>query len=334
MTTTKNRKSFLKTGSAIAMACALGSVTLANSAHAQESSWSPSQQVSMVVPFKPGGGSDTFGRAATSGMEEVRNNIDISVQNIVGGSGAVGYSTLLQRQDNPHYLLASETGAAIILPLMNDVPYSWEKLTPIAEVAEDHTMIIVANESPYKSISDLVDAAKESQVNIAISGKGSPASLAFKLIEKDQDVSFNRVVFESGSANNAALLGGDVAAAGANPGEAIELIKASKVRALTIFKETRFQKSPLADIPTIAEAGIDVDVTPTLQFRGIIAAPGLSEAQKTYWENAIKAWSKTESYKTYIDNNYLTPKIRTGDEFAEFLAKQHNTISPLLKDTD
>ncbi|MDV6318515.1 tripartite tricarboxylate transporter substrate binding protein [Chromohalobacter sp. HP20-39] len=334
MTITKKRKNFLKIGSSIAMACALGSVTLASSAQAQESSWSPSQQVSMVVPFKPGGGSDIFGRAATSGIEEVRSDIDISVQNIVGGSGAVGYSTLLQRKGNPHYLLASETGAAIILPIMNDVPYSWDKLTPIAEAAEDHTMIIVANNSPYKSISDLVDAAKEGQVNIAISGKGSPASLAFKLIEKDQDVSFNRVVFESGSANNAALLGGDVAAAGANPGEAIELIKAGKVRALTIFKEERFQREPLSDVPTIAEAGIDVDVTPTLQFRGILAAPGLSEAQQTYWENAIKAWSKTEGYKNYIDNNYLTPKVRTGDEFADFLAKQHDTIAPLLKETD
>lgn len=195
-------------------------------------------------------------------------------------------------------------------------------------------MIIVANDSPHKTIGDLVNAAEKGQVNIAISGKGSPASLAFKLIEEDQDVSFNRVVFESGAANNAALLGGDVAAAGANPGEAIELIKAGKVRALAIFKEERFQREPLSNVPTIAEAGVDVDVTPTLQFRGILAAPGLSEAQKTYWENAVKEWSKTESYKTYIDNNYLTPKVRTGNEFAEFLAKQHATIEPLLKDTE
>lgn len=334
MTITKKRKNFLKTSSAIAMACALGSVTLASTVQAQESSWSPSQNVSMVVPFKPGGGSDTFGRAATSGIKEVRSDVEISVNNIVGGSGSVGYSTLLQRNGNPNYLLASETGAAIILPLMNDVPYSWDKLTPIAEAAEDHTMIIVANDAPYQTINDLVEAAKEGQVNIAISGKGSPASLAFQLIEQNKDVSFNRVVFESGSANNAALLGGDVAAAGANPGEAIELIKADKVRALTIFKNERFEQGPLADVPTIAEAGIDVDVTPTLQFRGILASPGLSEAQQAYWADAIKSWSETEGYKTYIDNNYLTPKVRTGKEFADFLEKQHNTIAPLLNETD
>jgi putative tricarboxylic transport membrane protein len=334
MTITTKRNSFLQIGGTMAVAFALGSATFASTAQAEESSWSPSQNVSMVVPFKPGGGSDTFGRAATSGIKEVREDVEISVNNIVGGSGAIGYSTLLQRDGNPHYLLASETGAAIILPLMNDVPYSWDKLTPIAEAAEDHTMIIVANDSPHESISDLVDAAKQGQVNIAISGKGSPASLAFQLIEQNQDVTFNRVVFESGSANNAALLGGDVAAAGANPGEAIELIKADKVRALTIFKEERFDQGPLAEVPTIAEAGIDVDVTPTLQFRGILASPGLSEAQKTYWENAVKSWSETESYKTYIENNYLTPKVRTGEEFAAFLEKQHNTIAPLLTETD
>lgn len=334
MTITTRYTSFRKISSAIAMACAMGSITFASTAQAEQSSWTPSQNVSMVVPFKPGGGSDIFGRAVTSGFEDVRTDIEISVQNVVGGSGAVGYSTLLQRQGNPHYLLAAETGAAIILPLMNDVPYSWDNLTPIAEVSEDHTMIIVANDSPYNSIGDLVNAAKEGQVNIAISGKGSPASLAFQLIEKDQDVSFNRVVFESGAANNAALLGGDVAAAGANPGEAIELIKGEKVRALTIFKEDRFEEGPLEDVPTIAEEGIDVDVTPTLQFRGILAAPGLSEEQITYWENAVKSWSETEEYQTYIDNNYLTPTVRTGEDFAEFLEKQHDTIMPLLSEAE
>lgn len=334
MTITTRRHSFRQISSAIAMACAMGSAVFASAAHAEQSSWTPSQNVSMVVPFKPGGGSDMFGRAATSGIEEVKGDVEISVNNIVGGSGAIGYSTLLQRQGNPNYLLASETGAAIILPLMNDVPYSWDKLTPIAEAAEDHTMIIVADDSPHQTINDLVDAAKQGQVNIAISGKGSPASLAFQLIEQDQDVSFNRVVFESGSANNAALLGGNVAAAGANPGEAIELIKAGKVRALTIFKDERFDQGPLAEVPTIAEAGIDVDVTPTLQFRGILAPPNLSDAQRAYWENAVKAWSETESYKTYIANNYLTPKVRTGEEFAAFLEKQHDTIAPLLEETD
>lgn len=296
--------------------------------------WTPSRHVTMVVPFKPGGGSDIFGRAVVAGLEKVDSNVKASVNNVVGGSGAVGYVQVMQRQGSPYYLLAAETGGAITLPLQNSVPFSYDRFTPIAEAAEDHTLILVAANSPYKKLGDLVAAAKKHPVNIGISGKGSPASLGFQLIEKKTGATFNRVVFESGSANNAALLGGNVAAVGANPGEAIELIKAGKVRALTVFKNKRFAKGPLADVPTIGQCGIDVDVTPTLQFRGIFAPPGLSDAQKQYWQNAIRRWSKTPSYQRYIASNYLTPQVRTGQAFSAFLKKQHQTIAPLIKKSD
>ncbi len=331
MTQTK-RRTLLRCAAALAASSAMALATLSAPAHAEKSSFEPTRHVSMVVPFKPGGGSDIFGRAVVSGLEKVDPAIKASVRNVVGGSGAVGYTEVLQHQGNPYYLVASETGAAVILPIMNDVPFSWDKYTPIAEAVEDHTMIIVAADSPYKTIGDLVDAAKKGQVNIAISGKGSPASLAFKLIERKKGVKFNRVVFESGAANNAALLGGNVAAAGANPGEAIDLIKAGKVRALTLFADERFGKGPLADVPTIKEAGIDVDITPTVQYRGILAAPGLSKAQQTYWEDAIRKWSKTDGYEKYVASNYLTPTVRTGDAFASFLQKQHDTIASLLNE--
>lgn len=324
---TINRKTLGRTG-LLLLACLFALPPMTASA---DDGWQPSRHVTMIVPFRPGGGSDIFGRALMSGLEKVAPKMNGSVSNVVGGSGAVGYVKVMQRQGSPYYLLAVETGGAITLPLLNQVPFSYDRFTPIAEVAEDHTMILVAADSPYHKLSDLVSAAKNKRINIGISGKGSPASLAFKLIQNKSGANFNRVVFESGSANNAALLGGNVAAVGANPGEAIELIKAGKVRALTVFAKKRLSQKALADIPTIAQAGFDVDITPTLQFRGVFAPPGLSDAETQYWAHAIQRWSKTDSYKRYIEQNSLTPEVRTGQAFNKFLKQQHNTIAPLVK---
>lgn len=295
------------------------------------SNWKPTQNVTMIVPFAPGGGSDILGRAMAKGLEEVRQDVNISVENRASGSGVVGYSYLLSKKGDPNLLLASESGAGITLPIAEDVPYTWKDFTPVAQIAEDHTMIIVPADSPFKSLKDLIKAAKQRRVAVGITGKTELDSIAFTLIAEDQKVKFDEVVFESGGEINTALLGGDVAAAGSNPGESIQQIEAKKFRALAVLTEERFSEGVLADVPTAKEQGVDIDVTPTLQYRGAFAASDISDAERAYWEKALVAWTKDKSYDEYIKTNYLTSAIRTGQEFEDFLAKQQSTVKPVIE---
>ena len=69
--------------------------------------WEPTQDVVMIVPFEAGGGSDILGRAMAAGMEQVREGVNITVENRPSTTGAVGYSYLLEQQGDPLYLLAS-----------------------------------------------------------------------------------------------------------------------------------------------------------------------------------------------------------------------------------
>ena len=330
------RRDFLKVGGGtFAGACILGLAGCGGRAGGQGSSgsagWKPNRNVEMDVPFSPGGGSDVFGRALASGIEQVRSGVNINVNNRSGGSGVTGYSYLLNHKGDPYILLASESGAGVALPIAQEVPYTWKDFTPIAEVAEDHTMIIVPSGSRFKTLKDMVKAAGQGKVTVGVSGKTGTDAIAFNLIAQKEGVKFDQVVFQSGGEISTALLGGDIDAAGSNPSESIGQLKADKLRALALLSEKRFSSGLLSRVPTAAEQGVNIDVTPTLQYRGPFAAGGITGDQRAYWEKATVAWTKTKDYKKYINNNYLTSTIRTGQDFEDFLAKQQRAIKAALK---
>lgn len=207
------RRDFLKiSGGTVAGAGMLGLAGCGGGGGGQDqqgdggsSGWEPSQNVVMIVPFAAGGGSDLFGRSMAPGIEEVRPDVNVNVENRVGGSGAVGYSYLLEQAGDPHFLLASEP-AVITLPTSQDTPFEWRDFTPIAQLAEDATLLVTGQNSPYQSLSDVIDAATEDQVTVGISGVTGLDNIVMTLVEEETGVSFQRVVFESGGELITALL--------------------------------------------------------------------------------------------------------------------------------
>jgi putative tricarboxylic transport membrane protein len=275
----------------------------------------PSGNVSMIVPFSAGGGSDLSGRAIASGLE-AESGLNISVENREGGSGAVGYSFLLSQQGSSNTLLASET-AMLALPLTQDVEFSYEDFTPIMKLGDDYTLLVVAPDSPYETCTDVVDAASTDRVVAAVSGATSLDEIIFTLVEQEQDVEFDRVPFESGSEVLTGLLGGQVDVASLNPAEVIGQLESGDLKALCAFSEERYEYPELADIPTAEEQGIDVAFA---QFRGFIAPGGISEETEQFWLDAAESYEGTDAYTEYLENNYMQANASYGDDFAEYLA--------------
>jgi putative tricarboxylic transport membrane protein len=280
----------------------------------------------MIVPFEPGGGSDVFGRTIAAGLEEVREGVNVSVENRAGGSGAVGYSYLLEQSGNPHFLLASET-AGVALPVTADVPFKPSDFTAVAQVAEDTTLIVVPQDSKFRSLPDVIDAAKDGKVTVAVSGATGLDAVVTTLTERDQNVKFERVVFESGGEIVNAALGGDVDAAMLNPSEVIGQLRANKMRALAVYGRKRYEGGALAEVPTAAEEGVDVSFT---QYRGLLAAGGIKPAERRYWEEAVTEWTKTPSFDKYVKDNYLVPVLRRGKEFETYLQGQEAPLTEAL----
>ena len=135
----------------------------------EDGEFSPDGDVTMLIPFAAGGGSDLAGRATAAAMEAANDDLNINVENRDGGSGAVGYAELQGESGNDQYLLATET-ALLALPLSGVVDWTYEDFTPIMKIADDFTLMVTRADAPYETCSDVVEAAESDRIVAGISG--------------------------------------------------------------------------------------------------------------------------------------------------------------------
>lgn len=280
----------------------------------------------MLIPFAAGGGSDLAGRATAAAMEAANKDLNINVENIDGGSGAVGYAKLQGQSGNAQHLLATET-ALLALPLSGVVDWTYEDFTPIMKIADDFTLMVTRADAPYETCADIVEAAKSERVVAGISGATGLDNVVFTLTEQQTDVEFDRVSFESGGELTAALLGEQIDIASLNPGEVIGQLESGDIKALCAYADERYEYEELKDIPTASEQGIDVSFA---QFRGVLAPGDISDSAKDYWVEQMEAAVETDEYNTYIEDNFLQPNTAAGDDFSAYLEENNAALSEVM----
>lgn len=284
-------------------------------------------RVRMIVPFAAGGGSDLAGRATASGLEAASGST-VTVENLTGGDGAVGYSGLLSSSGDPATLLSAET-ALMTLPIAQDVEFTYKDFTPIMKLGDDYNVMMVPADSPYETCMDVIDAAKSGGMVTGISGATGPEFVAWGLIEDQFDVKFEPVVFEGGSEITAALMGGHIDVAMTNPGEALGQFESGDLKPLCVLAPERYTYESLADVPTGVEQGVDVTFA---QWRGFIAPGGISEEVRQYWIDTAKEFAESEEYTEYVESNLLQPQQAYGDEFVAFLDEYNENLLTVLGD--
>lgn len=325
----RTRSTVLATATASALALTLAACGGDSGGSGNDSgAFEPRGDVTMLVPFGAGGGSDLAGRATGTMIEAADDALTVSVENREGGSGAVGYSYFLGESGNENLLLATET-ALLALPISGEVEFDYTDFTPIMKLGDDYTLMVTNADSPYDTCADMVEAAKSDRVVAGISGITGLDNIVFTLTENSQDVEFDRVPFESGGELTAALLGGQIDVASLNPGEIIGQLESGDVKALCAYSEERYADyEELADIETAKEQGIDVAFA---QFRGVIAPGGISDEARDYWIKTLEAAVETDEYKTYIEDNYLQANTASGDDFTEYLKGNNELLKQVLE---
>lgn len=283
------------------------------------SSWKPDKPVEFVVQASAGGGSDIFARTMAKALaDEKIVTVPINVVNKPGGSGAVAYSYLNRKKGDP-YVIATATGSYITTPVLGQSPVSYKDFTNVAVLCVEDYVGVVRADSPYKSLKDLIAAAKQKPNSIRVGGTGPAGSDAIirNRIEKAAKVQLNYIVFLSGGEVNAALLGGNVDFASPNPSEATQLVKAGRLRPLAMFSPQRLDN--WKDVPTAREQGVDVTLE---QFRGVVAAGGLTKEQSLFWQNAMVKLFQSPGFKKYLQENGLRPLVKVGADVDKYLAEQ------------
>ncbi len=287
------------------------------------------QPITLVVHAAAGGGSDIFARTLAGAFEKEKILPQpIVVENKPGGSGAIAFAYVGGKKGDPHFLLTAVT-SFLTTPILRKSQINYKDFTPVANFAFDEYVVLVKADSKYKTIKDVVDAAKASPKKVTVGGTqlGSSDSICAYLIEKAAGVQFNFIVFNGGGEVNAALMGGHIDWAVANPGEALELSKAGKVKALGVFAEKRLAGAP--DIPTLKEQGYNVTY---VQNRGLVAPGGIPDDARKVYEQAFQKYMKTDMWKTYLKENLLTEAWMDGPTFGKWLDQENARYVPMMKD--
>ena len=237
----------------------LAGVLLAAPGVAQEA-WPGARPISMVVAFPPGGVADLTARPMAVVLERILRQ-KVLVENKAGAGGAVGNAYVAKARPDGYTLLMA-LSSVTILPEADKVngkqpAYTLDQLVPVALVSADPTVLVVRAESPYKSVKDLVDAAKANpgKINFASSGYYSALHTPMEMFSIATGARLFHIPYQGGGPAVTALLGGQVDALASGPGPVLQHIKAGKLRALASWGDKRHPALP--DVPTLKELGID-----------------------------------------------------------------------------
>ena len=234
----------------------------------------PSKTINWICPYAAGGSADSRSRQMAKVMGSLLGQ-PIIVDNKAGAGGNIGTEMIARGKPDGYTL-----GMGNIAPLavnhalfkkLNFNPFT--DLVPIFLIEKGPLILMVRNDAPYKSVKDLVAAAKAApgKLSYASGGIGGTHHLSGALFEHAAGIDMIHAPYKSGSAGATDLMGGQVHMMFEQMYAAMPSIKGGKMRALAITSKTR---SPLApDIPTMAEQGYpEVEV---LNWQGIVGPKGL-----------------------------------------------------------
>jgi tripartite-type tricarboxylate transporter receptor subunit TctC len=234
-------------------------VTLATAgAQAQSPAASyPNKPIRIVVPFAPGGIVDTSARVIGQELSK-RWGQQVVVENRPGGNGFIGVMAAVKSPADGYTLLMAHTGEFAVNPaVFPDVPYDFDRdVVPITMITEAPLVIVVNSAQPYKTMKELLAAAKAKPGTIGMStpGTGSINHLVLEWMNLAAKVKFLHVPYKGGAPAITATAGGEVPAGQAALGSAMPHIKSGRVRVVAVTTPNRsfVDKS----WPTLIESGV------------------------------------------------------------------------------
>lgn len=260
----------------------------------------PTKPIELVVPMSAGGGSDVFARQLAKILQDEKIIPQpVTVVNKPGGSGAIGWAYVAEKKGDP-YVISTTSSSFYTVPITGGSPVSLKNFTPLAGLGQDPNLLMVSYDSKYKTLDELIAAAKsgENKVSAAGSSGASDDAIIYKILEDKIGAKMKYVPFTGGGEVMTALLGGHVDFAFVNPSEGLAQIEGKKLRALAVSADARLTSLP--DVPTFKEKGLDITLA---QLRGIVAPLNIDPEIVKYLESAFKKASESQAWKDFLKTN-------------------------------
>jgi len=288
---------------------------------ARAQSW-PAKPIRVIVPFPPAGGTDVLTRQLAEKISAA-TMWTLVIDNKPGAGGNIGLDALAKSAPDGYTIGMGQTANLAINPsLYSKMPFDALKdFAPVGLVSAQPMVLVVAADSPYRSLADVVAAAKAKtdSLSMASAGSGTVGHLAGELFARQAAVKFLHIPYKGASPAVTDLLGHQVDIMFANTQSVMTLVAAGKLRALAVSSAQRIK--PLPAVPTIAESGYkDFEA---VTWSGLVAPAGTPDDIIAKLNAEIAQTLARPDFLDKLRAEGSQPLGGSPQQFAQFLRAEH-----------
>jgi tripartite-type tricarboxylate transporter receptor subunit TctC len=280
----------------------------------------PSKPIRIFVPFNAGSGSDETSRVYGEIVSKMLGQ-PVIVENRPGGSGLLAIQAVQAAEPDGHtILLASNSPMAVNPIVQKDLPYDpFKDFRPVHGLSMGPAALVVKADSPYKTINELIDAAKKENRPLMVGNYSEGYQLIGTWLGTAAKVPVTHVRYKGGAQMVTDVIGGQIDVGINDFSGVVPLLKAGKIRALAITGDKRDKMLP--DIPTMIESGFpDFE---TYVWASLFVRAETPDAVVKKLADAFNAALKSDEGKAYQSSRPGTPMMMSMDEMGDFHRREY-----------
>jgi putative tricarboxylic transport membrane protein len=272
-----------------------------------------------IAPANPGGGWDFTCRQIGKILYDI-GQVDAPVQvtNMAGAGGGLAFSTVVnERNDDPELIIAASSATTTRLAQRAYGDSTADQVRFVGAIGADPGVIVVAADSPFQTLTDLVDAIKADPASVAFAGGSAAGGFDhMKPLQVLQAAGFTDIGavkyigVDGGADAITQTIGGFTQAMTGDMSEIVGFVQSGEVRVLAVLTEDRVPG--FEDIPTAREQGYDVVA---VNWRGLYVPGGISDADFQKWADRLQAVADSAEWQQAMADNGLAPFTKVGADF-------------------
>lgn len=290
----------------------------------------PTEDISLIVPYAPGGPTDLAGRTIGSCLEEQFGQT-VVVENREGASGSVGMQAMLAGGNDGYSLSLIAVPASATNPLQEDVGYTNEDYVPIAAVTEIPSTLAVGADSPFATAEEFFEFARENpgELNVGVPGTTTSQAMELQRLAELYDVQVTAVPFTGNAEMTTALLGGNVDAVFINASQdVLENIEAGSFVPLAVSPP---EPVDYIDAPTLAEVGFP-ELTNSVSVFGLAAPAGTPEDVIGTLEDAVQQCLENPETVEALGEQYVPDEFVGTEDFQARIDSIIEAYGPIIQE--
>ena len=302
-------------------------VALASPAQAQAPAWQPTQPITILVGFAPGGSADQIARQLSFAAKGIIP-VPVVVVNKVGAAGAIAAQATAEARPDGYTMFVGGGSETTSVGNHKTLPYDPRKsFVPILKVARAPSLLVVRADSRFADMQALLAEAKlgPEKVSYGSTGEGGIFHSTALVLEKQTGTKLLHIPYKGAAEAMAALAAGQIDSAFGAYEEMKGLIDAGKLRPVAVFSRTR---SPvLPNVPTMTELGVPIALD---NMKGLMAPAGLPEPVYRYLNDAFRKAVQSDAWKEYVAKSGITVDYADGPAFQKEIVEAYELIGKAI----